>query len=102
MVSRMAEIDDAPERREDALTARIAATMRRKLVKDYTPAGTRRDAHPKHTGLVEGVFTIDPALPADLRGGLFAQAKTYKAWVRTPHAHGKPHSHPGRALRGLA
>ena len=44
--------------------------MRRKLAKDYPPAGTRRDAHPKHTGLLEGVFTVDPALPADLRVGL--------------------------------
>jgi hypothetical protein len=102
MVSRMAEIDDPRERREDALTARIAATMRRKLAKDYLPAGTRRDAHPKHTGLLEGVFTIDPTLPADLRVGLFAEAKSYQAWVRTSSASDKPQSDAVRDVRGLA
>ncbi len=102
MVGRMAEIDDPRERREDALTARIAATMRRKLAKDYPPAGTRRDAHPKHTGLLEGVFTVDPALPPDLRVGLFAEAKSYKAWVRTSSASDKPQSDAVRDVRGLA
>jgi len=102
MVSRMAEIDDPRERREDALTTRIAATMRRKLAKDYPPAGTRRDAHPKHTGLLEGVFTVDPALPADLRVGLFAEARSYQAWVRTSSASDKPQSDAVRDVRGLA
>jgi hypothetical protein len=55
-VSRMqpsTELDDPGEANEDVLTARIARTMRRQLEKDYPPAGTKRDAHPKHTGLFE-------------------------------------------------
>jgi hypothetical protein len=102
MVSRMAEIDDPREPREDVLTARIAATMQRKLAKDYALADTRRDAHPKHTGLLEAVFTVEPTLPPDLRVGLFAEPRSYQAWVRTSSASNKPQSDAVRDVRGLA
>jgi hypothetical protein len=53
--------DDPREANEDALTARIARTMRRQLEKDYPPAATRRDAHPKGTGLFEATFEVTVA-----------------------------------------
>jgi len=96
-----AEIDP-PERGEDALTARIAAVMRQKLEKDYPPAGTKRDAHPKHTGLLEGVFTVAPSLPPDLQVGIFAEPRSYRAWVRTSSASDKPQADYIRDFRGLA
>jgi len=44
-------------------------------------------------------FPIDPTLPADLRVGLFAEAKSYKAWVRTSSASDKPQSDTVRDVR---
>ncbi len=76
--------------------------MRRKLEKDYPPAGTKRDAHPKHTGLLEGVFAVDADLPEDLRVGVFAEARSYRAWVRTSNASDKPQPDYVRDFRGLA
>jgi hypothetical protein len=95
-------IEDPREPDEEALTARIEAVMRRKLEKDYPPAATKRDAHPKHTGLLEAVFEVAPGLPAELRAGLFAEARSYKAWVRTSSASGKPQSDAIKDLRGFA
>jgi hypothetical protein len=96
------EPDDPPEAHEDVLTARIARTMRRQLEKDYPPAETKRDAHPKHTGLFEGTFEVAANLPADLRVGLFAQARSYRALIRTSNASAKPQSDAIRDVRGLA
>src|SRR6266540_2504350 len=94
--------DDPPERREAELTARIAETMRRGLEKDYPPGGTKRDAHPKHTGLLEAEFTVAADVPPELRVGLFAQPGSYRAWVRTSSASAKPQPDFVRDVRGLA
>jgi hypothetical protein len=96
------EIDDPREPNEDALTARIARTMRRQLERDYPPEATKRDAHPKHTGLFDGTFEIAPDLPAELRVGVFAEARTYRVWVRTSNANAQPRSDAVRDVRGLA
>lgn len=101
-MQRSAEVDDPREANEDALIARIARTMRRQLEKDYPPAATRRDAHPKHTGLFEGTFEVAPDLPAELRVGVFAEARSYRVWVRTSNASAKPQSDAIRDVRGLA
>ncbi len=42
----------------------------------------KRDAHAKHHGVVRARVSIEPDLPQKLRVGLFAQPKTYDAWIR--------------------
>lgn len=42
----------------------------------------RRGQHPKHHGCVRGEFTVAADVPPDLRHGLFAQPRSYPAWVR--------------------
>ena len=96
------QLEDPREPDEDTLIARIERVMQRQLEKDYLPAQTRRDAHPKHTGLLEAVFTVPPGLPAELRVGLFGEAKSYRAWVRTSNASGKTQSDAGPDFRGFA
>ncbi len=96
------KLDDPREANEDVLTARIAGTMRRQLERDYRPAATKRDAHPKHTGLFEGTFEVASDLPAELRAGVFAEARSYRVWVRTSNASAKPQSDAIRDVRGLA
>ena len=95
-------IEDPREPHEEALTARIESVLRRQMEKQYLPGATRRDAHPKHTGLMEAVFEVAPGLPQELRIGIFAEARTYKAWVRTSNASGKPQSDAVKDFRGLA
>ncbi|HEY0708693.1 MAG TPA: catalase family protein [Polyangia bacterium] len=95
-------IIDEPEANEDAMVARIGQLMRDKLVKDYAPAATVRDAHPKHHGLLEAQFTVLPDLPPELRVGLFATARTHRAYVRTSNASGTPKSDAEKDLRGFA
>jgi Catalase len=51
------------------------------LEKDEKPV-VKRGQHPKHHGCVRAEFIIEPDLPQDLRVGLFAEPKTYQAWVR--------------------
>jgi hypothetical protein len=99
-VSRTTE--DPIEPGEEQMIARMERVLREKMARDYQPAGTKRDAHPKHTGLLEASFEIGHGLPAELREGLFASARTYKAWVRTSNASGKPQSDAIADFRGLA
>jgi len=51
------------------------------LEKDEKPV-VKRDQHPKHHGCVRAEFIIEPVLDQDLRVGLFAEPKTYQAWIR--------------------
>ncbi len=53
--------------------------------KEYPPgtAVVRRDAHPKHHGIVKATLKVEGDLPPELRHGIFAEPnKEYKAWVR--------------------
>jgi len=93
----------APDAREEAAIREIAALLG-EMVRRDCPAGTlaRRDAHAKHHGLVRGVFRVDADVPPELRHGLFADARTYPAWIR--FSNGAPHvqSDRKRDQRGMA
>jgi hypothetical protein len=93
---------ERPEPREAQLIAEIIASMRAQLERDYPPPETRRDAHPKHTGLLEAQFTVEAGLPAELRVGLFSEPRTYRAWVRCSSASGKPQPDSVPDVRGFA
>jgi hypothetical protein len=90
------------EPHEEAMIANIERVMRRKLEKDYSPADTKRDAHPKHLGLLRAVFAVERDLPPELKVGLFAQPRSYDAWVRSSSASGKPQSDAVKDVRGFA
>jgi hypothetical protein len=87
---------------EDKNVAHIIDVMRRKLAKDYAPGATRRDAHPKHTAVLQARFEIEPELPSALRVGLFARPHTYDAWVRFSSASATPQSDAIKDVRGCA
>lgn len=90
------------EPNEDALTASLIDILRRKMARDYQAGATKRDAHPKHLGLLKATFTIEPQLPAELSVGLFSKAGTYDAWVRSSNASGTPQSDAIKDIRGFA
>ena len=87
---------------EEKLTASIERVLRKKMERDYDPDATRRDAHPKHLGLLKATFTVRDELPAHLRVGVFAQPRTYDAWVRSSNANGNAQSDAVKDLRGFA
>jgi hypothetical protein len=45
---------------------------------------------------------VEPNLPAHLRRGLFAEPRTYQAWVRLSNAKRKPQADRKKDLRGMA
>lgn len=61
---------------EDRVDA-VVADMLRRLGKS-----PRRDAHPKHHGVVRAVFEVSNGLPTGLAHGLFAKHDKYQAYVR--------------------
>ena len=87
---------------EAAMIAEMTDILRRKMQRDYAVGATRRDAHPKTVGLLRGTFRIEPGLPAALRVGVFARARSYKCWVRASNASGKIQSDAARDARGFA
>jgi catalase len=72
------------------------------LDREYPPGtAMRRDAHPKHHGLVRAAFVVDE-VPAHLRHGVFATPGRYDAWIR--FSNGSPRVQPdrNRDQRGMA
>jgi hypothetical protein len=93
---------EEPEADEERNVGRIIEVMRRKLEKDYAVGATRRDAHPKHTAVLQASFSVEPDLPPALRVGVFARPQRYEAWVRFSNASGTPQSDAIKDLRGCA
>lgn len=76
--------------------------LKEQLIEEH-PSGTMpRDAHPKMHGLVEAEFTVHDPLPDVYKIGVFAQAKTFKAWVRFSNANGQQQPDIKRDIRGIA
>jgi hypothetical protein len=53
-----------------------------------------RDQHPKSHGCVHAKFTVRSDVPADLRHGVFAEPRTYDAWIRFSSSNFPPSSLP--------
>ena len=89
---------------ESADTTALVQTFE-KLVRTEYAHGVRpapRDAHPKGQGCVRATFSVRADLPVELRHGVFANAKTYPAWIR--YSNGSPKKQADRIGdgRGMA
>jgi hypothetical protein len=79
----------------DFITFLKAASARR------DPTGTvHRFNQGRHAGCVQGEFTVQDRLPADLRVGLFAEPRTYPAWIRFANANSE--TDRDRDVRGMS
>ncbi|MFC7298763.1 catalase family protein [Herminiimonas aquatilis] len=83
-------------------TRDLAARLQAKIIRDNPTGIMRRDAHPKMHGLVTAEFIIEPDLPADLRIGIFAEARSYQAWIRFSNQDGTIQPDTSRDIRGMA
>lgn len=90
------------EPNEAAMIAEMIDILRRKMARDYDAGNTRRDAHPKTTGLLRARFDVEADLPTHLRVGLFATPRSYECWVRTSNSSGKLQSDAVGDARGFA
>jgi len=80
----------------------LIGRLRDKMRESYEGGSTKRDAHPKMHGCLEAEFAIEPNLPEALRVGVFAEEKTFKAWVRLSNADNKIQDDATKDIRGFA
>ncbi|MNR79940.1 Catalase [compost metagenome] len=80
----------------------LAARLQAKIIRDNPTGIMRRDAHPKMHGVVKAEFTVEPDLPAELRIGIFAEARKYQAWIRFSNQDGTIQADKARDIRGMA
>jgi hypothetical protein len=82
------------------IAADLASDLRRSYPVSNRPM--RRDAHPKHHGVLQATFEIDRDVPPELRHGVFAKpGHTFQAWVRFSNAF-KVRPDLNRDARGFA
>jgi len=63
-------------------------TLQEQLTRRYPHGVIRRDAHPKHYGLVKATFIVDEQIPVALRHGLFLEPETqFEAVIRFSNGH---------------
>jgi len=77
---RLAEERTQPN--EDTHLDDIIATMGKQMRRLWKPGDYQRGGNTKTHGIVRGEFIIREDLPQNLRQGIFAEPRTYKAWVR--------------------
>jgi len=67
---------------EDACLESIIADMRAYLSEHYTAGKFERAGNTKTHGVLRGDFIVRNALPPTLQRGIFAEPRTFRAWVR--------------------
>ena len=89
---------------EAALITRIADIITAMQQKEYPP-GKRpmhREAHAKHHGVVCGRFTVEPGLAPQLAVAVFAEPRSFDAYVRFANGQGTPKHDAMPDGRGMA
>ena len=67
---------------EEAATDSIIEAFGTYMRQHYRPGDYERGGNTKTHGIVRAEFIVHDDLPPELRHGVFANPKTYKAWVR--------------------
>ena len=67
---------------EEAYLNSIIASFTTQMKGLWKPGGFERGGNTKTHGIVRGEFVVHDGLPAQFRHGIFAEPKTYRAWVR--------------------
>lgn len=67
---------------EDAYLDSIITSFRAQMQSLWKPGAYERGGNTKTHGIVRGEFIVHDNLPSELRHGIYAEPRTYKAWVR--------------------
>src|SRR5262245_34651860 len=74
--------EERPIPDEEAHLNSIVDSFTKQMRLLWKPGGFERGGNTKTHGIVRGEFIVHDGLPEKLRHGIFAQPKTYRAWVR--------------------
>jgi len=74
--------EEKPLPDEEAYIDSIIASFQAQMRGLWKPGGFQRGGNTKTHGIVRGEFTVHDNLPANLRHGIYAEPRTYRAWVR--------------------
>jgi hypothetical protein len=74
--------EERPILDEEASLESIISSFRQQLSRLWKPGGFERGGNTKTHGIVRAEFIVHDGLPPEFRHGIFAQPKTYRAWVR--------------------
>ena len=74
--------EEKPLPDEEEFLNSIISTFEQQMRKLWKPGGFERGGNTKTHGIVRGEFIVHDNLPAQFRHGIYAQPKTYRAWVR--------------------
>lgn len=67
---------------EEAFLDSIISSFEKQMRQLWKPGGMERGGNTKTHGIVRGEFVVHDNLPAQFRHGIYAEPKTYSAWVR--------------------
>jgi hypothetical protein len=74
--------EEQPVPGEQVYLDSIIASFEKQMRLLWTPGRFERGRNTKTHGIVRGEFIVHGNLPAELRHGIYAQPRTYRAWVR--------------------
>jgi len=74
--------EEKPIPDEEAYVDSIITSFNQQMRLLWKPGGFERGGNTKTHGIVRGEFVVHDGLPGELRHGIYAQPRTYKAWVR--------------------
>lgn len=77
---RLAEEKPMPD--EAAYLESIISSFDKQMRGLWKPGGFERGGNTKTHGIVRGEFVVHQNLPPELRHGIYAEPRTYRAWVR--------------------
>jgi hypothetical protein len=88
---------------EEAAVARVVELTRAKFERDYANVRPAlRDQHPKSHGCVRAQFAVGLDVPPDLQYGIFAEPRTYSAWIRFSSSSAQPRPDSKRDAHGMS
>jgi hypothetical protein len=74
--------EEKPLPDEEAYLDSIVSSFQTQMRDLWKPGGYERGGNTKTHGIVRGEFIVHDGLPKNLRHGIYAQPRTYRAWVR--------------------
>jgi hypothetical protein len=74
--------EEKPIPDEEAFLDSIISTFSKQMRGLWKPGGFERGGNTKTHGIVRGEFIVHDNLPEQFRHGIYAQPRTYRAWVR--------------------
>lgn len=87
---------------EESIAKEMADELEAQMLRMYADKKMLRQIHTKMHGCVKAAFVVENNLPEHLRVGVFAEPKTFHAWVRFSNASTVPKHDKKKDVRGVA